>query len=206
MDKPLKRRVRNGALEDMKTPRTITVLAIDPSMSNFGLVLAQLDPLTGQIVGVPLLRLVATKPSANKKTVRKSSDDLRRAREIHEGLRDWVAKADLVCSEMPLGSQNASAMKSVGMCLGILGSITKPLIQVMPEEVKLASVGTKTASKAEMIEWAYTQQPAAAWLRKRGKGEQPLTNANEHLADALAVIHASVRTDDFKIMAVGFSR
>lgn len=184
--------------------RTIKVLGIDPSMSNFGFVLADVDPVTGEIVGTPYLHLVQTAPTNDKKTIRKSSDDLRRCRELYAPLAELVAKADLVCSEMPLGSQNASAMKSVGICMGLLSTIDKPFIQVMPEEVKLSAVGTKTATKAEMIEWAYARHPEANWLRKSKKPDAPLTAKNEHIADAVAVIAASVRTDSFKLMAVGF--
>lgn len=186
------------------TSRTITVLGIDPSMSNFGFVLAQVDPLTGEIVGTPYIKLVQTAPTKDKKTIRKSSDDLRRCRELYTPLKELVAKADIVCSEMPLGSQNASAMKSVGICMGLLSTIDKPFIQVMPEEVKLASVGTKTASKAEMIDWAYNRHPDANWLRKSKKPDAPITAKNEHIADAIAVVAASVKTDSFKLLSVGF--
>lgn len=206
-----RRRVSNVAKaaqtsETTQAVKTITVLGIDPAMSNFGFVLAQLNPITGAIVGVPQVKLVSTAGTKDKKTIRKSSDDLRRARELFEPMAAWVELADMVCSEMPLGSQNSSAMKSVGMCLGLLASISKPLIQVMPDEVKLASVGIKTASKADMIAWAVGQYPDVNWLTRNGKVGAPLTNANEHIADAFGVIHAAVRTDNFKLMAMGFAR
>lgn len=184
---------------------TIKVLGIDPSMSNLGLVLADLDPLTGQIVGTPQLRLASTSPGKDKKTVRKSSDDLRRCRELYAALIEWLPEADVVCSEMPLGSQNASAMKGVGVCMMLLATIDKPLIQVMPDEVKLAAVGDKKATKATMIKWASERHPEANWLRRSNKPDAPLTNANEHLADAIAVIEAASKTDQFKLMAVGFT-
>ncbi|MDK1290122.1 hypothetical protein [Pseudoalteromonas umbrosa] len=183
--------------------RTIKVLGIDPSMSNFGFVLADVDPLSGDIIATPELKLVQTSPT-KEKTIRKSSDDLRRCRELFSPLAAMVAEADIVCSEMPLGSQNASAMKSVGICLGLLSTIDKPFIQVMPEEVKLAAVGSKTATKAQMIEWAYQRHPDANWLRKSKKPDAPLTAKNEHIADAVAVIAAATKTDHFKLMSVGF--
>jgi Holliday junction resolvasome RuvABC endonuclease subunit len=205
-----RKRVPNGAKanETLETlaPKTIKVLGIDPAMSNFGLVLADLDPITGKIVGTPQVRLISTKGTKDKKTIRKSSDDLRRARDLYLPTTEWVELADLVCSEMPLGSQNSSAMKSVGMCLGLLASIQKPLIQVMPDEVKLASVGNKTASKADMIQWAVGQYPDVAWLTRNNKKGAPITLANEHIADAFGVIHAAAKTDNFKLMAMGFAR
>ncbi len=42
--------------------------------------------------------------------------------------------------------------------------------------------------KAHIIAWAAKQWPAAAWIRVNRKGTQQLTQANEHLADAMATI------------------
>ena len=64
---------------------------------------------------------------------------------------------------------------------------------MQPNETKLATVGTRTASKAEMISWATDLYPKAPWIKRGAK----FTLANEHLADALAVGHAGVKTDQF---------
>lgn len=88
-------------------------------------------------------------------------------------------------------------MASYGVCIGILGGITIPTIQVTPTEVKLVATGSKTASKQDMIDWAVKQYPNAKWLTKTQKGITSLVSKNEHLADALATIHAGVLTDEF---------
>lgn len=200
------RRQRRNIHEVKTVTTTVKVLGIDPAYSNLGLVLADIDPTTGVIVGTPELQLVATAPGKAKKAVRKSSDDLRRCRELCAALAPLVARADVVCAEMPVGSQSASAMKGVGVCTMLLATVQKPLIELTPEEVKLASVGTKTATKKEVIDWAYRRHPEANWLRARGKPDAELTNANEHIADAVAVIEAATKTDHFKLLAVGFAQ
>lgn len=200
------RRQRRNIHEVKTVTNTVKVLGIDPAYTHVGLVLADIDPVTGAVVGTPLLRLVVTKPGKEKKTVRKSSDDLRRCRELHTALVPLVAQAHVVCAEMPVGSQNASAMKGVGACTMLLAMIQKPLIELTPEEVKLASVGKKTATKKEVIAWAYDRHPEAAWLRLNDKPTGRLINDNEHIADALGVIEAATKTDHFKLLAVGFAQ
>lgn len=168
------------------------VLGLDPSMSNFGIVLADLDIHTND-VSIEKMVLVETK-STKQKQVRKNSDDLQRARLIHEKLEPMLKQVQMVFVEVPHGSQSARAMASYGMCIGILGCIEQPLIQLSERELKLATVGSKTASKEEMIEWVAKLHPEADWLTRGGK----LLKKNEHLADGAGAIHAGLTTDDFK--------
>jgi Holliday junction resolvasome RuvABC endonuclease subunit len=112
-------------------------------------------------------------------------------------------------TEIPHGSQSARAMASYGFSIGILASCPIPLVQVQAAETKMAAVGTRTASKEEMIHWASQTYPNLPWKRYpkdvvfRGKvtrraGE--IHEDQEHLADALAVVHAGVKTDQFQQM------
>lgn len=168
--------------------------SIDPSMRNFGMAKIDLDLATLKISVVDM-KLIETEKRAGKQ-VRKNSDDLRRSQEINVAFHDFVSDCRFVFAEIPTGAQSAAAMFSFGLVVGILGGCPKPLIQVQPFETKLATVGTKTASKEEMIEWAEETYPDAPWIRLRGR----MTLKNEHLADALAVSHAGVNTDEFRRM------
>ena len=67
-----------------------------------------------------------------------------------------------------------------------------------PTEVKLAGAGKKTATKEEMINWAASQYPKANWLYQKRNGVKCLVNKNEHLADAVAAIHAGIQSETFK--------
>ena len=172
---------------------TIKVAGLDPSMSNFGMVKGDLDLNTGHLSNIECL-LGETKPSKIK-SVRKNSQDLIRCREQLMTLTTFLDAVNLIFAEIPVGSQNARASIMNGMCIGLMATITAPLIQVTPSEVKIAATNNKLATKKEMIEWAINKQPSVLWLYNK-KGE-PL-NKNEHLADALACIYAGVRTDEFK--------
>ena len=92
-------------------------------------------------------------------------------------------------------------MASYGICIGLLASLVdKPMIQVTPLEVKLCSVGTKTATKREMINWAFSQNNSLNWLTRVENGDNILIDKNEHMADAMAAIKAGVSTNEFKTL------
>jgi Holliday junction resolvasome RuvABC endonuclease subunit len=173
----------------------ICVVSFDPSMRNFGMAELSLDIETMKFKIVDL-KLVETEKRVTKQ-VRQNSDDLRRAKELHTEFQDFAKRGIVGFAEIPTGAQSARAMYAFGMSVGLLASCPIPLIQVQPFETKLATVGTKTASKEEMIEWAVETYPDAPWLKRNGK----ILNANEHLADAVAVAHAGIKTDEFKRMA-----
>lgn len=176
----------------------INIVGFDPSTSNFGCCNASVDINTLEIT-VTGLSLHHTESEA-KKGVIKQSDDLRRAREVREGMLEACKGAALAVSEIPFCNPQgyASANFNSGLVTGVLASLEIPLIQVFPKDVKIAAVGHPHAAKEEMIEWAVAKHPEAPWLMRKLKGKLYPTKANEHLADALAAIYAGVRTEQFK--------
>ncbi|EMB2321505.1 hypothetical protein ACN1NW_000470 [Acinetobacter baumannii] len=181
---------------------TIRVLGIDPSLRNFGIVVADVnldDPdLSFSIVNMSLVKSEENKTT--KKVVRKNSDDLNRAKLLHDGLKEACKGASFAICEVPVGSQSARAMASYGICIGVLSSCPLPLIQVTPTEVKMAGTGVKTATKGEMIEAAMNAHPEAKWPMRKIKGALEPLGSNEHLADATFAIKAGLATDEFKTM------
>jgi Holliday junction resolvasome RuvABC endonuclease subunit len=174
------------------------IIGIDPSLRNFGIVQAELDPQTLDFK-IGEMRLVESEDNATKaKTVRKNSDDLRRASILFEGMVEAVTGASFAFVEVPVGSQSARAMASYGICIGVLAACPIPIIQVTPGEVKQAATGYKTAEKSEMIAAAVKEFPEAKWLTRKVKGEVKLVNDNEHLADACYAIKAGLRSAEFK--------
>lgn len=182
-------------LEEVKN--TVKIMGIDPSLNNFGFFFGFLDINTGFLEN-PHVFLSQLPEKKTSKIVRQNSHDLQSARFHASNLEEFIAhhQPDVICVELPVGSQTARAMASYGICIGVISSISRPLIQVTPLEVKLAATGSKTATKTQMIEWAVEQYPEAAWLKHGGK----LTAKNEHIADALGAIYAGVKTDQFKLI------
>lgn len=174
------------------------VIGIDSAFSNMGLCAAYINTQEVSIkskVEVTHLTLVTTE-GQDKKIVRKSSDDLRRARDLHSGLTSFIDchHPRIAFAEVPHGSQSARASWALGIAVGVLACCPVPIIQVSALEVKMASVGRKSASKDDMIEWAVKQYPNLNWARHNKK----ITKANEHLADAVATLYAGVNSLEFK--------
>lgn len=172
----------------------IDVLGIDPSFRNYGVVEASTN---GKRINVREMHLICPE-SKMTKTVRRSSDDLSRAHQIVKAMAPLYKSASLIIAEIPSGSQSSRASLSAGICLGLLASAPLPIIQVTAAEAKIAAVGHKTASKREMMDWAYEKYPDAGWLQHKRKGVMINTDKNEHLADAIAIIHAGIETDQFR--------
>lgn len=176
----------------------LNIVGVDPSLRNLGIVIAELDTsnMTFEVVD---MRLLKSEDNATKqKTVRKNSDDLRRATILQKGLIEACKDASFAFVEIPVGSQSARAMASYGICIGVLSSCPIPMIQVTPTEVKLAGTNIKSATKEEMIDAAVKDYPYAPWMKRKIKGQTELLAANEHLADALFAIKAGIATEQFK--------
>lgn len=181
----------------------IPVVGFDPSLRSWGVASATLDLLTG-ILTVPSLSIIEPKDPKGKQ-VRQNSHDLYRAEQLAESALAFARKAKAIFVEVPVGSQSARAMASYGICVGILGAIKAegiPLIEVTPAEVKKAFTGKKDASKDEMIAKAIEFYPTADFPKYNGK----MTAKTEHVADAIAAIHAGVNTPMFQNLMRLFSK
>ncbi len=177
---------------------TIRLLAIDPALRNFGLAMLVVDTKS-LAASVERMTLIETTNLAGK-TVRQNSDDLRRAFESYQAAKEWVEDCDLIAAEIPSGSQSARGTMSNGISIGILAGLRdlRPLIEVMPRDVKKTVTGRTTASKDEMIAWAVKAFPQAPWLRHKRNGIMELTAKNEHMADACAIGLTAIRDPQFK--------
>lgn len=177
----------------------IRIAAFDGALANFGMAKLQYDTSLpdDQALSVLDLKLIHTEKSTVK-SVRVSSENLRRSREIALGAKSWLADCAMVFVEVPTGGQSAKAVMAFGMVTGIYASLPLEPIEVSPSETKIAAVGTRTASKEEMIEWATGKFPDAPWLTTKRGGVLVPTKANEHLADAVGIAHAGIRLPVFQ--------
>lgn len=182
--------------------RAIKVIGQDPSLRNWGLAVGHLDLETKKLT-IDYVDL--TNPVLPKgKQVRQNSSDLESALQLYKGASDVCEGAHAVFVEVPVGSQSARAMASYGICVGVLGALRAngiPFFEVTPTEVKLASVGNKTATKQEMINWAMSTHPEANWPMYKQNGVSIVSEAKaEHMADAIAAIYAGLSCNSFKQM------
>jgi Holliday junction resolvasome RuvABC endonuclease subunit len=169
-------------------------LSIDSSLANTGAAIGIIEK--DKSVTVKGISLHETKKTSNKQ-IRASSDTIQRGRStfkfILAAIQYW--QPDFIFVETPSGSQSSAGMKSYGMTCQLIAGLDPKPIEVTPDEVKKASVGNKTASKKEMMEWAYNLFPDLEWDMNKSTGQ--LKNKNEHMADAIAIVYAGIKTDDF---------
>lgn len=167
------------------------IVSIDPSLRNTALVYSE---LTDGVVKVIDSVTIETEKSKLKQ-VRASSDLIHRCDVLHRHVNKFLEKhsPEIIFVETPSGSQSASGMKNYGVSCYMIATLTPRAIEVTPTEVKKATVGTKTASKHEMIAWAFEKHPEAPWTLRN---DFPLAK-QEHMADAIAIIYAGMITPAF---------
>ena len=182
----------------------ILVAGLDGAKANFGITKMLYDTNTEELELVSI-RLIETQKLTGKH-VRVSSDNLRRAREIADALKEELEDCTMAFGEVPTGGQSADAVLSFGIVIGLYASLPVPMVEVSPSETKKAAVGTTTASKEEIIEWATQKYPDAEWFTKKRNGVISFTAKNEHVADAAAIVHAGVRTQEFRVHAALIKR
>lgn len=173
----------------------IPVVGLDPSLRNWGIAEALLDLEQG-FLDTPHLSLIETQDLKGKQ-VRQNSMDLHTAEQLAKAALMVARKAKVIFVEVPVGSKSARAMASYGICVGVLGALRAegiPLIEVTAMEVKVAFTGNKNATKDEMIAAAVGFYPDAKFPLYRGE----IAAKAEHMADAIAAIHAGVQTPLFQ--------
>lgn len=179
----------------------IRLVSIDAGFANMGFCRAECipQPTGGTLCDVKGIRLVSTE-AAKTKSVRRSSDDFRRAQELAMAVWEETKDADIAFCEIPSGTQSARASWALGIALGVLTNVKCSVIQITPTQTKLAGHGTSTATKEEMIDWAARTYPTLSWIKGKGKKKGQLSPRNEHIADAVAIMHAGIETSDFKAL------
>ena len=173
----------------------IPVSGHDPSLTHWGTAEGKLCLVTGVLTDVTVDMAITAK--GKNKQVRANSDDLRRAEDLAQHALTVGKRSRVNFGEFPVGSQSAGAMKSCGVAFGIGGAMRASgiiVIEVTAKDSKKVLTGDPEASKAKMIKAAMDLYPDAGWKYYQGK----LTNDNEHMADAIAAIHAGVLTPEFQ--------
>lgn len=180
----------------------IPVTGFDPSLTHWGIAEANLCLETGYL-DTPALEVIEPEELTGKQ-VRNNSNDLFRAEQLAVKAISVAQRSKVIFVEVPHGSQSARAMASYGVCVGILSSIRAlgiPIIEVSALEVKTAFTGSKTATKELMISTGLNLYPNANWpiYQKDGKNfkKGEIHSKAEHVADAIAAIHAGVQTSTF---------
>jgi Holliday junction resolvasome RuvABC endonuclease subunit len=180
----------------------ISVMGLDGSLANFGIAVAIVDSDTNKIIEVK--DLVLSKTSKNPK-LKRADDDYARFQQHWGVVKDIATKnnVNIMFGEIPSGAQDARASFAFGGVTSMLAGLGTyyDMKVVTPAQVKEAATGSKHADKEDVIEAMYGLFPSAPWITGKKSNAMNittasglyLTNANEHLADAVAVVIAGLK-------------
>jgi len=163
-----------------KRPR-IAILACDPSIRGWGYSVI----CNEQIIEVGCIK---TEPKAKKLRTRKGDDNVRRFEEIDQKLLEIIKRNDIkyIVSELPHGSQSASAAYMLGAATAIMKTIADcndiGLEWFSEGDSKKQVLGKLSAEKKEMVR-AISKLYKVPWT-----GVQYI---DEAIADSLGVYHAA---------------
>jgi Holliday junction resolvasome RuvABC endonuclease subunit len=154
------------------------ILTNDPSMTGWGwaVVTAQ-----GKVLDSGCIK---TASGGKKRRIRKGDETVHRVGEINQKLLEVIKKYHIsyMLSELPHGSQNASAAVMIGVVVGIAQTLSDALgigIEFYSEgDSKKCALGKRAAEKIEMVNCMKTHYEG--WY----KGTKYI---DEAVADALAV-------------------
>lgn len=166
---------------------------MDPSFRNWGLAYCEYENGVITILKTEVLQF--KEPQGMKR----NQADIISCTELFAALDQAMFEfdPDVVVAEIPVGSQSSRAANGYGICMALLGALStyKPkLVHVSPNQVK-AVVGSRTASKGDVIDWVLTNHPTVPFPRRGG---EVVSSKSEHMADAIVALHAATKLQTFK--------
>lgn len=177
--------------------KPLKIVAMDPSMRNWGLAVFLMDPDDYAITVEELYVIRSNKDK--KKAAKKSTRDIMTVEELLNGIIPIVEDADVIVAEIPIGGRDSAAALSYSICISIIATLNVAYTEVFPvtpHEVKMNV--HKEATKAEMIEWATRMHPEAPWVYRTQKGKQYIVASfAEHVSDAIGALYAAASKPQF---------
>lgn len=164
----------------MENP-SLTILTNDPSITAWGWAVIRDNKVLAA-------GCIQTSSQQKARRIRKGDDTVRRVSEINTELLQIIHKysVNYLLSELPHGSQSASAAVMIGICTGVMQTISDALgigIEWYSEaDAKKAISGSRSVSKQAMIE-AVKKKYDVSWVSAKFR--------NEAIADAVAVYHCA---------------
>lgn len=162
----------------------LKIIGVDPGLANMGVALFLFHPDEGYALDSVVL--IETKKDSKKRGLRQKSDDVRRLQKVIAQFREIVIdwKPDVCAFEDVPTLRNSMAVRKVAMSWGACFAVANErpgtmLLEYGPQDLKVVVTGSKSSSKAEIIETLSKRFPALA--------ESTIApSKKEHVADAVA--------------------
>jgi len=166
------------------------ILSNDPSLTAWGW--SVYDTISKRIISYGVFK---TAPSPKKLKIRKGDDRVRRVQELSENLLKVIKeyRVDYIISELPHGSQSAVAAVMIGLCIGVLQSLSTslsiPIEWYYEMDCKSMIFGRRDVSKEQVMSKMYTEfalpiSPPKTMVEK------------EAVADSLSILYTAMRCSE----------
>lgn len=186
--------------------KTIKIVGMDPSLRNWGMSKSIYDPSDGSLEILEFGLIQPDIPSS--KSIKQGEKDILAAQQLYAHAHHFTEDADIVCVEVPVGSQSARAMVSYATCTAVLGALIasgREIVAVSPQEVKKV-IGNPQATKHEVIEWVRQKHPLAPYPTHKKGGQVLISEAKaEHLCDSVVAIYAGMKKKRFLQLVTSLS-
>lgn len=165
------------SLNMMMKSKPLKVLGFDPSLTNWGFSIGLLED------GLTIIETGVLQHKPNKADKRKQNlKDYDRCKELYTQIQELAKDCDLLCVELPHGSQSSRAMVSYAVCVALTATLNIDTVIVTPFEVK-RFVGSNTASKDDVINWAKQRHPQL---------NLSIKSKAEHIADSIVAMYVGL--------------
>jgi Holliday junction resolvasome RuvABC endonuclease subunit len=175
------------------------IIAFDPSIREFGI--SVIDSETDEILHA---ECVKTKSKHDELNLSKSKDRTRRVSVIVNRILQCVENydLDLIVSELPGGSQSASAAECLGIVKGLVQTFSDcyeiPLVWISEIKSKKTMLGKRSADKIEMVNEVNSRIDSVP-VSGEAKDGAPWTGIkyrDQAIADSIGVYFASKKHSD----------
>lgn len=156
------------------------VLGFDPSLSNWGYCKVNITDTGLEFMDYGVIR---TKP--DKRKIKQSIKDYERCQYLYKNLLPLLDDVDVICVELPTGSQSSRAMVSYSVCIALTACIShiKPDIKIItPKQIK-EHTNAIDGSKEHIINWVKSKYPNL---------KLPCKTKAEHISDSIVAIHVGM--------------
>lgn len=188
--------------------KSMLVLGLDVSMTNTGWVIVRAD--STDHLWLKDCGVIQTEKLSSTEKVSGTVDSIRRAAHIASELQKAIKghEITLVCVESMSWPRNAASSIKMAMAWGAIAEllVSRPLIEVGPQEIKKVVAGSRSATKQE-VEAAVRKNLSHSHLSASLLEKQiPRKALREHCWDALGSILTSQKTERWKLVRAGYWR
>ena len=140
----------------------MSILAIDPSLTCFGMALIDTPTMVVGDMRLAQAACIRTKKESGKRKIFVADDDARRADELARGLlakiEEWQPAAVIV-EQLPGGTQHARSAMTLGITAGVIAAVRASMLKfsnevmvweyLQPSDVRKELCGKPSASKQD---------------------------------------------------------